>query len=168
MTTRTILIGAIAAAMLASAGTASAGHQIGGGIHYLATVGDIKDNPEVDDSNFNFVASYKYSASLISVVADVEFVPDYLGSDEMLYQPQAFLLVGGFIYGGAGVGFGYIDGEWFDDPFYALRAGVDIPLGSIHLDVNANYRFLSTKAFDTVDDQDLDSVTFGAVVRFGL
>jgi len=112
--------------MLASAGTASAGHQIGGGIHYLATVGDIKDNPEVDDSNFNFVASYKYSASLISVVADVEFVPDYLGSDEMLYQPQAFLLVGGFIYGGAGVGFGYIDGEWFDDPFYALRAGVDI------------------------------------------
>jgi hypothetical protein len=163
-----LVAGTLAAAVAFSAGTALAGHQIGGGIHYLATVGDIKDNPEVDDSNFNFVASYKYTASMISVVADVEFVPDYLGSDEMLYQPQAFLLVGGFIYGGGGVGFGYIDGEWFDDPFYALRAGVDIPLGSIFLDVNANYRFLSTSAFDTVDDQDLDSVTFGAVVRFGL
>jgi hypothetical protein len=163
-----LVAGALAALAMLSAGPALAGHQIGGGIHYLATVGDIKDNPEVDDSNFNFVASYKYTASMISVVADVEFVPDYLGSDEMLYQPQAFLLFGGMIYGGAGVGFGYIDGEWFDDPFYALRAGVDLPLGGIHLDVNANYRFLSTSAFDTIDEQDLDSVTFGAVVRFGL
>ena len=99
---------------------------------------------------------------------DVEFVPDYLGSDEMLYQPQAYALIGGLIYGGAGIGIGYLDGEWFDNPFYALRAGVDLPVGNLHVDVNANYRFLSSKAFDSVDDKDLDSVTFGAIVRFDL
>jgi hypothetical protein len=131
-------------------------------------VGDIKDDENIDDSNFNFVASAKFPGGLFSFEADVEFVPDYLGSDEMLYQPQLFALIGGMLYGGAGIGWGYIDGEWFDDPFYALRAGVDFPLGSLHLDVNANYRFLTTSAFDEVDDEDLDSVTFGAILRFDL
>jgi hypothetical protein len=152
-----------------SAGAAFAGSQIGGGIHYLATVGDIKDSPQIDDSNFNFVASYKWTgAGLIAFEGDVEFVPDYLGSNEMLYQPQAYALIGGLIYGGAGIGIGYLDGEWFDNPFYALRAGVDLPVGNLHVDVNANYRFLSSKALQSLNETDLDSVTFGAIVRFGL
>jgi hypothetical protein len=162
-----LIAGMLASLIALSAGTAVAG-QIGGGIHYLSTVGDIKDSQGIDDSNYNLVASYKQPLALLSIEADVEFVPDYLGSDKMLYQPQAFALIGGLIYGGAGIGWGYIDGEWFDDPFYALRAGVDFPLGKIHLDVNANYRFLNTKALNSLDDSDLDSVTFGAIVRFGL
>jgi hypothetical protein len=149
------------------AGTALAG-QLGGGIHYLATVGDIKDSPGIKDHNFNFVASYRQALTLLSIEADVEFVPDYLGSDKMLYQPQAYALIGGFIYGGAGIGWGYIDGDWLDDPFYALRAGVNVPLGKLHLDVNASYRFLHTKALESLDDSSLDSVTFGAIVRFDL
>jgi len=51
---------------------------------------------------------------------------------------------------------------------YALRAGVDFPLGKVHLDVNANYRFLNTKTLQSVSESDLDSVTFGAIVRFDL
>jgi len=165
MLTTGILLSLIAC----STGVAFAGSQIGGGIHYLATVGDIKDSPEIDDSNFNFVASYKYTgAGLISFEGDVEFVPDYLGSDEVLYQPQAYALVGELIYGGAGIGFGYFDGDWLDNPFYALRVGVDLPLANLHVDVNANYRFLSSKALQTLDESDLDSVTFGAIVRLGL
>ena len=159
--------GALASLIALCAGTALAG-QLGGGIHYLSTVGEIKDTQGIDDNNFNFVASYKHPGALLSLEADVEFVPDYLGSNEMLYQPQAYGLIGGLIYGGVGVGWGYLDGEWFDDPFYALRAGVDFPLGKIHLDVNANYRFLNTKALESVSESDLDSVTFGAIVRFDL
>jgi hypothetical protein len=63
---------------------------------------------------------------------------------------------------------GHFDGEWQDDPFYALRAGVDFPLGPLHLDVNVNYRFQSTKVFEDLDEIDTDAVTFGAVARFEL
>ena len=106
-----LIAGMLASLIALSAGTAVAG-QIGGGIHYLSTVGDIKDSQGIDDSNYNLVASYKQPLALLSIEADVEFVPDYLGSDKMLYQPQAFALIGGLIYGGAGIGWGYIDGEW--------------------------------------------------------
>ena len=94
--------------------------------------------------------------------------PTTSAATNVLYQPQAYVLIGGLIYGGAGIGIGYFDGDWFDNPFYALRAGVDLPLGSLHLDVNANYRFLSTNALQSLNESDLDSVTFGAIVRFSL
>jgi hypothetical protein len=164
-----MLMGSMVALVAISSSPALA-IQLGGGIHYLATVGDIKDDDdlEIDDSNFNFVASAKMPFGPLKLETDVEFVPDYLGSDEMLYQPQVFGLIGGLIYGGAGIGWGYIDGEWFDNPFYALRAGVDLPVGKLHLDINANYRFLSAEALEGADEEDLDSVTFGAIVRFDL
>ena len=98
----------------------------------------------------------------------MEWVPDYGGSDKSLWLPQAFFLVGGLIYGGAGIGIGYIDGEWFDKPFYALRASVDIPLGPVSVDINANYRFMNNSVSENIDSEDLDSITFGAIVRFGL
>ena len=167
MKLRMLVMGFMVALAAISSSPAHA-FQLGGGIHYLATVGDIKDAESIDDSNFNFVLSAKFPLGLIKVLTDVEFVPDYLGSDEMLYQPQVFGLIGGLIYGGAGIGWGYVDGDWFDNPFYALRAGVDLPVGKLHLDVNANYRFLSTKTLEGADEEDLDSVTFGAVVRFDL
>jgi hypothetical protein len=165
---RMFVTGTLLSLIAFSTEAAFAGNQLGGGIHYLATVGDIKDSPDIETNNFNIVVSFKHTSSLIGFEGDVEFVPNYLGSGEVLYQPQAYVLIGGLIYGGAGIGIGYVDGNWFDNPFYALRAGVDFPLGSLHLDVNANYRFLSTSAFDSVDQSDLDSVTFGAIVRFDL
>ena len=167
MKLRMLVMGLLVALVAISSSPAFA-IQLGGGIHYLATVGDIKDAESIDDSNFNFVASAKFPFGPLKLDTDVEFVPDYRGSDEMLYQPQVFALLGGLIYGGAGIGFGYIDGEWFDNPFYALRAGVDLPVGKLHLDINANYRFLSTEALESADEEDLDSVTFGAIVRFDL
>jgi len=160
-----VLLGVLGAA---SASHAQLGLRVGGGIHYLRTIGDIKDDATFDENAINFLASVQLGAGLVKFEGDLEWVPDYGGSDESLWQPQAFVLVGNLIYGGGGIGWGYIDGEWFDEPFYALRVGVDFPLGGIHLDVNANYRFQSTKVFESVDTEDLDSITFGAIVRFGL
>jgi hypothetical protein len=162
------VITALCVLLTATASRAQLGLRVGGGIHYLKTVGDIKDTPEFDDNAFNLVGSAQLGTGLFKFEADVEWVPDYGGSDKSLWLPQAFVLVGGLVYGGAGIGTGSIDGEWFDKPFYALRAGVDIPLGPVSVDVNANYRFISSDVFETVDNEDLDSITFGAIVRFGL
>ena len=38
-----------------------------------------------------------------------------------MWIPQGWALVGSVLYGGAGIGIGNFDGEWQDDPFYALR-----------------------------------------------
>jgi hypothetical protein len=67
-----------------------------------------------------------------------------------------------------GIGTGYIDSTWFNAPFYALRAGVDIPLGPVSVDINANYRFMDTAVFEDAGTEDFDSITFGAIVRFKL
>jgi hypothetical protein len=152
----------------ATASQAQLGLRLGGGVHYVKTVGDIKDTPEFDENAFNLVGSAQVGSGLIKFEADVEWIPDYGGSDKSLWLPQAFALIGGLVYGGAGIGTGVIDGEWFDKPFYALRAGVDIPLGPVGVDINANYRFMDTGVFEDIDSEDFDSITFGAIVRFGL
>ena len=45
---RMLVTGTLLSLIAFSTGAAFAGNQLGGGIHYLATVGDIKDSPEVD------------------------------------------------------------------------------------------------------------------------
>jgi hypothetical protein len=147
---------------------ASAGTRFGGGLHYLKTVGDIKDTPEFDDSAFGFLGSVEFGAgSLLRVDADLEVIPDYAGSSEIMWQPQGYLLIGDFIYGGAGIGIGYLGDFGWQDPFYALRAGVDFPLGSVDLDIFASYRFQTAKDLEGLGSDDMNSITFGAIVRFG-
>ena len=153
---------------VALAAPAQAGQRIGGGVHYLKTLGDIKDTPEFDDNAFGFLASYQYATAMFKVEGDVEWILDYGGSSNALIQPQAYLLLGDMIYGGAGIGIGYFDGEWWSDPFYALRAGVDFTLGGLDLDAYALYRFLDTEVFEDFGTQDLDSITFGALIRFSI
>jgi hypothetical protein len=146
---------------------ASAGTRIGGGIHYLKTVGDIKDTPEFDDSAIGFLGSVAFAGSLLRVDADLEVIPDFAGSSEIMWQPQGYLLIGDFIYGGAGIGIGYLGDFGWQDPFYALRAGVDFPLGSVDLDIFATYRFQNAKDLEGLGSEDMNSITFGAIVRFG-
>ena len=141
-------------------------HRIGGGVEYLRTLGDIKDAPEFDANALGFVASYQYVTNPFRIEGDLELIPDFGGTDEMLFAPQAYLLVGGLIYGGVGIGAGYFDGDWLSDPFYALRGGVDLPLGVFDLDAFALYRFHDAAILKDLDESDLDSITFGALIRF--
>ena len=167
---RFVILLAVASCVLTTAGTCPAHGEtrLGGGIHYVRTLGDIKDDSRFDNDAYNIMGSLQFSGGLLTLEADVEWIPNYGGSDKSLWQPQAYLLLGGFIYGGVGIGIGHFDGEWQNDPFYALRAGVDFPLGPLYLDVNVNYRFQSTKVFEDLDEIDTDAVTFSAVVRFEL
>ncbi len=170
MAGRTGLIFMLAVVVLAAGGlfegARSGEHQLGGGIHYLETLGDIKDVPEWDSSSLGWMISYRYKMTLIKIEADLEWIPDYGGSDKTLSQPQVWLIVGGLIYGAGGIGGSYIDGAWLDNPFYGLRAGADLTVAGLNLDLFAAYFFQSTQVFEDVDQKDLDSITFGAIVRF--
>ena len=142
---------------------------LGIGVHYHRTLGDIRDAEDFDENSLGFLMSYRFrgSGSLLAVEFGLEWLPDYGGSSQSLWQPQAYLILGNLVYGAVGIGIGSFGGRWQDNPFYALRAGFNIPLGNLLLDVNANYRFQSAKVFEDVDQKDLDALTFGASLRFG-
>ncbi len=156
-----VLAGALAAPALAAG-------KFGGGVHYLNTLGDIKDDDEFDENALGFLASYQHDFLMLKVEGDVEWILDFGGTGNALIQPQAYALLGDFIYGGVGIGTGYFDGEWWSEPFYALRAGVDFNLGGMDLDAYALYRFQNTDVFEDLEDVDLNSITFGAQIRFQL
>ena len=134
---------------------------LGLGVHYLNTLGDLKDHAEFDSSNFGFLGAYTLGAGLINFEVDVEWIPNYVGSHDMI-QPSAFAFVGGFIYGGVGMGIGYINSDWQSDPFYALRAGVKLAM----LDIFTSYRFQKWSDVEGATSDDLNSLTFGAMFKF--
>jgi hypothetical protein len=150
----------------AAAPSVQAGTRIGGGIHYLRTVGDIKDSPGLDPNDVGIMGSILFTGTLLRLEGDVEAIPDFGGSDKVMWQPQAYAMIGDFIYGGVGVGIGYFDGDWQTNPFYALRAGVDFFAGGLDLDVFASYRFQKSSDLRYLGDN-LNSITFGALLRFG-
>jgi hypothetical protein len=153
--------------ILLTVGSATAGARIGGGVHYLRNLGDIREDSQIDENAFGFLGSVAFDGQLIRIEADLEVVPDYLGSDEFLLQPQGYALIGDFIYGGVGAGIGYLGEFGWQDPFLALRAGVDFMLGNLDLDVFTTYRFQSSGDLEDLGSDDLNSITFGALIRFG-
>jgi hypothetical protein len=142
-------------------------HRLGGGVNYWVALNDIELD-EFDDNGLSYFASYQYWPSLFGFELLGEIRPDGFGS-ETVYAPQAFLLVGQAIYAGIGAGINYVDSEWADDPFFALKAGLNLELvPSIYLDLSAQYRFSD---FDQVGfgegEIDTDSLFLGAAIRFG-
>jgi hypothetical protein len=165
---RNVITAVLLAGILAAGGLfdgAQCQHRIGGGIHYLRTLGSIKDNPAWDPNSVGFMVSYQYVFGSVRLEGDLEWVPDFGGSDKTMFQPQAWLLLGKMIYLSAGIGGSYVDGDWFDNPFYGLRAGVNLTLIGLNFDGFTSYRFQSSNVFENVDEQDLDALTFGALVR---
>jgi hypothetical protein len=158
----------VAFSLVGIAANANANLRIGGGIHYLKTLGDLKDTPEFDEHAIGFLGAIKYASGLFTLEGDLEVIPDYSGSGEIMFQPQAYALIGKLIYGGVGAGVGYLGEFGWQDPFYALRAGVDFIYGPVDLDIFASYRFQEAKDLSTATTDDLDSITFGALIYFSL
>jgi len=160
-----IILVVLALFVLPAVQAADQAHRIGGGVNYWRAIDDLDE--DFDDNGLSYLASYQYWPTLIGLQADVEFLPDLFGEDAI--APAAYLLVGGAIYAAAGVGIVNYDGEWADDPFFALKAGLNLELlPSIYLDVSGSYRFNSEIDLgDAVDAIDTDTVFLGAAVRFG-
>ena len=98
MNRRIILTSVVLALCLGGAiDTAYSGHRFGGGLHYLRTVGEIKDAPEWDENAVGIIGSYQYAPGLLKLEFDLEWVPSYGGNESMI-QPQGYLLIGGLIY----------------------------------------------------------------------
>ena len=151
------------------AGTAHAGRMSPGiGIHYLRNLGDISNDPNVDlnENSASLIGSLKSGLGPITVDGQVEYIFDYIGTGNEMWQPSVWGLLGNLIYGGVGMGIGYTDGDWQTNPFYALRAGVNLPLGKRAIDLYGTYNFQSDQELENLTGEDLDSVTFAAVLHF--
>ena len=150
---------------LASAPAADQAHRIGGGVNYWVALDDL--DSDFDEEGLSYLATYQYRPTLVGFQADVEFLPDLFGENAI--APAAYLLVGSAIYAAAGAGMLSVDGEWAEEPFFALKAGLDLELlPSIYLDLSASYRFnYGINLDDALDEIDTDTVFLGAGLRLG-
>ncbi|MDX1632464.1 MAG: hypothetical protein R3234_11415 [Thermoanaerobaculia bacterium] len=162
-----ILISCLALAVPSGA----AEHRFGVGVNYWETVDDLVDEEfDVEEDGLAPVLTYQYRpGGLIGFQVDLEYFEEgFGGSTSEALSPQAYVTVGGGIYGAIGVGVTYsddFDGE-FSDPFWAARAGLDFELlPKIHIDIHANYR---ADTFDELDQASSDTVTLGIALRAGL
>lgn len=169
---RKSLIALSLAALAATlAAPAEAGeHRLGFGFHWWKTVDDLKDDgfDDIESDGVSQIFSYQYlPGGLIKFEADVEyFDKGFGGATDSAWSPQVFVLVGGFVYGGVGIGItnsSSFASDW-SDPYYAARAGFDLLLlPKLHLDLNANYRF---DAWSELEDVETETLTLGAIARF--
>jgi hypothetical protein len=165
-----LAIGMVVAAIAAGATCAwseESSHRLGVGAHYWRALSDI-DVDEVDQDGMSWIASYQYRPGWLGIEADVEwFEKGFGGAADDVYEPQLFLLLGKGLYAGAGIGGYYTDNEFASDPFYALKAGLDVEvLWFLRLDVNANYRFEQWDDLSAEGKEiDTDTVTLGAALR---
>lgn len=142
-------------------------HRIGGGVNYWIALDDI-DEDDIDEQGFSYLVSYQHWWNILGLELDVELLPDRFGEDA--FAPQAYVLFGSTIYGGAGIGIVNYDGDFADEPFFALRAGLNLELlPKVFVDISANYRFNDSADLENKDtDIDTDTIFLGAAVRFTL
>ena len=159
-----ILAVALALGAAAAWGAEGAGVRFGGGVNYWVALDDI-DVKDVDDSGFSYLLSLQFRGEWAGLGLDAEMLPDRFGEDA--YAGQAYLLLGKTLYAGAGIGMNYTDGDFADEPFFSLRAGLDFELlPRLNLDIYANYRFNDKAQFEDSDtDIDTDTVFLGAALR---
>ena len=143
------------------------GTRIGVGANYWTAVDDI-DVDNIDDDGFSYTLTYQYWPEYLGFEVDFEMLPDKYG--EKAFAPQAFILLGKNVYGGAGIGIEYRDSELADEPFFAFRAGLNLEvLPHIWCDIYATYRFNESADMDDEDtDIDSDTVFLGATVLLEL
>jgi hypothetical protein len=169
MMPRVVLPMALCALLMGvGASTAGAGGgQPGLGLHYLRNLGDIKKNGgDFNQNSYALVGAYKRDLAMLKVEGTVDYIFDYIGTGKHMWEPAGWALLGNMIYGGAGIGIGYINGDWQKNPFYALRAGVQLPFGKRGIDVFGTYRFQSDEQLKSLTGEDLDSVTFCGLIHF--
>jgi hypothetical protein len=169
MTPRSLVLLCLSSLFLPAAAVA-AEHHLGFGLHYWTAVDDLEDEGfDIDESGTSAFALWRVGIpGPFAFELDLEYFSDgFAGSDGSAFAPQAFVLVGAFLYGGLGVGVTVADlpdGDDVSDPFYSARLGLAVAvLPRVRLDVHANYQ---TDTFSNLGDADSDTITLGASLRF--
>ncbi|MEZ5332475.1 MAG: hypothetical protein R2991_10585 [Thermoanaerobaculia bacterium] len=164
------LLLALTVALLLPAAAAAFENQIGFGIHYWTALDDLEDEG-FDESGTSIYGAWRLGTpGPLAFEVDLEYFDDsFAGADGSAFSPQVYVLLGGFVYGGVGVGVTFADlpdGSDVSDPFWAARLGLSIPLFvRVRLDLNANYQ---ADSFANLGDASSDSITLGAALRFKL
>lgn len=163
---------AAAAHPAAADSSTAADSSIGLGIHSWRTVDDLRSEGfgDISRSGLSYLVSYLYSpGALLKFELDGEYFPKgFGGASHDAFSPQGFVLVGGFVYGGLGIGTTYSKdfAHDFSSPYYTARVGLDFHLlPRLSLDVNGNYNF---NAFNELKGVNTGTVTVGAIARFRL
>jgi hypothetical protein len=166
-----VTLAAVGISCLAPTAALAGAHRLGLGANYWKTVNnlDTSDVTNIDESGLSWIGSYQYAPEgIFKLEFDLEYYPSLIEGEKTFWSPEAFVLVGGTLYAGAGIGIYYSDGEFNKSPFYMLRAGLDFALlPFVSLDINANYRFNNLDTFDS-HDLKTDTIRLGAAVRIAL
>jgi hypothetical protein len=157
----------IAGAMIVPSFPAGAS-SIGGGINYWHAMEDIDLN-EFDQDGASLFFSLRSGGGLLRWEADFEIMPEgFMASPEAAYAPQVYLVVGRKVTAAVGAGWYYSNGEWADQPFYILRAGLEVMLlPKLSLDLMMNYRFTDWGELEG-EDIDTDTIMLGAALRISI
>jgi hypothetical protein len=167
-----IVAAALALVWSAAARPAAADSSFGLGLHSWRTVQDLRHQGfgNIRRSGVSYLLSYQYlPGPVVKLELDAEyFDKGFGGSTHYAIAPQAYLLVGGFVYGGVGIGTIYSKdfSNNFSSPFYAARVGLDFHLlPHLSVDINGNYHF---HAWHELKGVSTGTVTLGAVARLRL
>lgn len=173
MKARTLPLGKIVTVIAALMMTTTIGrcegspNRIGAGVNYWRTI-DSLDDHNFDSDGLSVIGTYQYWPSVFGLELDVEWFDNgFGGSSKDVFAPQALLLVGTWIYAAGGLGYYFTDGDFAQDPFFVLRAGLNLELlPSLYFDFNVNYRFEEWEALQDRDANiDSDTVMLGAALR---
>lgn len=169
MRTRGIMAAMVIGMLVAVTGVQAADDsRVGVGVNYWRVLDDL-DHSTMDKGGMSWLLTYQHRvASLLRLEADLEvYADDFMGIDDTILAPQAYLVLGMGLYGAFGVGILYADGDFADDVFYALRGGLELEtFPRWYLDLNVNYRFAEGPSLnDVTHDIDGDTLTLGAAFR---
>ena len=165
------LFAAVAASLFITAVPAASagGFEIGIGANYWYSIDEAKDNSFDRDGLGWMVSSRIPLAKFLAIGLEVEQTPDnFMFLDEKLYMPAAYVILGRGVYVGLGAGTYYYDSEFYSDVWYALRAGLEVPIltDSLKLDINVNYRVEEWGGIkDAGDNIDSNTLMVGAAIR---
>ncbi len=147
----------------------AAGFEIGVGANYWYSIDEAKDHSFDRDGLGWMISSRIPLAKYIAIGLEVEQTPDnFIFLDEKLYLPAAYAILGDGIYLGIGAGTYYYDGDFYDEVWYALRAGIKIPVltKNLVLDINVNYRVEDWDGIkEARDNVDSNTLMVGAALR---
>ena len=165
------LAAVLACTVLLATPASAADQTLGLGLHYWKSLDELaKDFPGVEDEGVSWLAGYQYDpAGIFKLEVDLEyFRKGFGGSQGTAWSPQIFVLAGGNLYGGLGIGTTFASS--FENSrssvTYIARAGMQFTLlPGIHLDVNLNFK---GDAFNELKDVKSNALTLGVFARFNI
>lgn len=172
MKNRIVLAAALAACLAAPATFAksSGGFELGVGANYWYSLKDAV-HEDFDEDGLGWMISSRWMwTDYVGLGLELERSPkNFVELEKEMYAPSAHIILGSGLYIGLGVGCYYYDGDFYEDTWYNLRAGIKVEIiPHIIFDINANYRADSFSDIKGAKgDIDGETVTLGGAIRIG-